>query len=60
MQSRLTLLIAEQHVADLHRAADHHRLVRAATAVSRSAPAARPLAAEPVTLMRAVSRTVAR
>jgi hypothetical protein len=31
MQSRLIHIAAQQHIAELHRAADHRRLVHAAT-----------------------------
>jgi hypothetical protein len=31
MHPQLTLIIAQQHIADLHRAADHNRLVHTAT-----------------------------
>jgi hypothetical protein len=31
MHPQLTVILAQQHIADLHRAADHHRLVHAAT-----------------------------
>ena len=36
MHPRLTLMIAQQHIADLRRGADHDRLVQAATTASRS------------------------
>lgn len=57
MHPQLTL-IAQQHSADLRRAADHHRLVQAATAAGRSdAPTAgRPVAVAPVTPMRRLRR----
>ena len=47
MHPQLTLIIAQQHIADLHRAADHNRLVdTAATAISSHAvPAPRHAAA---------------
>ena len=49
MHSRLTPLAAQQHIADLHRAADHHRLVHTATtaASSHAIPAPRHAAAAP-------------
>lgn len=31
MHPQLTLIAAQQHIADLHRAADHNRLVHTAT-----------------------------
>jgi hypothetical protein len=34
-------IAAQEHVADLHRAADHNRLVRAATITSHAVPATR-------------------
>jgi len=54
MHPQLTLIVAQQHIADLRRAADHDRLVQAATTGSRSeAPTAgRPVVAAPVTLIR--------
>jgi len=61
MHPQLTLIVAEQHVADLRRSADHDRLVQAATTASRSdAPTAgRPAAAAPVTLIRRLRRRLA-
>ncbi len=49
-----TFLVAQQHIADLHRAADHHRLVHTATTVSSShaVPAPRHAAAAPVSFLR--------
>jgi hypothetical protein len=46
--------IATQHIADLHRAADRHRLVRAATSATsgHAVPAPRHAAAAPVSLLR--------
>jgi hypothetical protein len=35
MHPQLTLIAAQQHIADLHRAADHNRLVHTATTSSR-------------------------
>src|SRR3954447_17154142 len=46
MHSQLTLIVARQHIADLHRAAEHHRLVRTATR-SHTLPARRPHRALP-------------
>jgi hypothetical protein len=34
MHPQLTAIRAQQHIADLHRAADHDRLVQAATTVA--------------------------
>jgi hypothetical protein len=48
-------LIAQQHIADLHRAADHHRLVRTATS-SHARPAPRHAAAGPVPFLRWLRR----
>jgi len=69
MHPQLTLIVAQQHIADLRRAADHNRLVQAATTASRSdaptasrsdAPTAgRPVAAAPVTLIRRLRRHLA-
>ena len=58
MHPQLALTAAQQHIADLRRAADHDRLVRAATTASRSHPptASRPIAAAPVTLLRRLRR----
>jgi hypothetical protein len=53
-----TLIVAQQRIADLHRAADHDRLVHTATTASRSdAPTAgRPVAAAPVSFLRWLGR----
>jgi hypothetical protein len=58
MHPHPTLIVAQQHVADLRRAADHDRLVEAATTASRSeAPTAGgPTAAAPVTIIRRLRR----
>jgi hypothetical protein len=47
MHPGLTLIAAQQHIADLHRAADHNRLVHNATTAtsSHAAPAPRHAAA---------------
>jgi hypothetical protein len=37
MHPQLTLIAAQEHIADLHRAADHDRLVHAATTTSSHA-----------------------
>jgi hypothetical protein len=42
MHPQLTLIAAQQHIADLHRAADHRRLVRAATTATSSHAVAAP------------------
>jgi len=54
MHSRLTQFAAQQHIADLHRAADRRRLVHAATRASSSqaATATHRDAAMPVTFLR--------
>jgi hypothetical protein len=46
-----TFLVAQQHIADLHRAADHNRLVHTATS-SHAGPAPRHAAAAPVSFLR--------
>ena len=54
-------IVAQQHIADLRRAADHERLVQAVTTASRSdapPPAAHAVAA-PVTLIRRLRRRLA-
>jgi hypothetical protein len=51
------ILIAQQHIADLHRAADHNRLVHTATATSSHAVRApRHAAAAPVSFLRWLRR----
>jgi hypothetical protein len=47
MHPQLTLIAAQQHIADLHRAADHNRLVHTATSAtsSHAVPAPRHAAA---------------
>jgi hypothetical protein len=52
VHSQLTPLIAKQHIADLRRAAEHHHLVRAATAAGTSDAVGRPVVADPATLVR--------
>jgi hypothetical protein len=54
-------LIAQQHIADLHRAADHHRLVHTATTAtsSHAGPAPRHAAAAPVPFLRWLRRRLA-
>jgi hypothetical protein len=46
--------IATQHIADLHRAADHNRIVHAATSAtsSHALPSPRHAAAVPVSFLR--------
>jgi hypothetical protein len=53
MHPQLTLYVAQQRIADRHRAAEHNRLVRsAATATSSHAgPAPRDTAAPPVSFL---------
>jgi hypothetical protein len=60
MHPQLTLIAAQQHIADLHRAADHNRLVHTPTTATSSHPgpaprraaAAAAAAAEPVSFLR--------
>jgi hypothetical protein len=54
-------IVAQQRIADLRRAADHDRLVQAATSASRSdgPTAGRPVVAAPVTLIRRLRRRLA-
>ena len=61
MHPQLALIVAQQHIADLRRAADHDRLMQAATTASRSdAPTAgRTVAAAPVTFIRRLRRHLA-
>ena len=61
MHPQLTHLAAQQHIADLHRAADHNRLVHAATSAtsSHAAPAPRHAAAAPVSFLRWLRRRLA-
>jgi hypothetical protein len=49
MHPQLTLIAAQQHIDDLHRAADHNRLVHTATTAtsSHAVPAPRHAAAAP-------------
>ena len=58
MHSRLTFIAAQQHIADLHRAADHNRLVHAATTAtsSHAVPAPPHTAAGPVSFLRWLRR----
>jgi hypothetical protein len=50
MHPQLTLIV-QQHIADLHRAADHRRLVHSATS-GRAVPAPGHAAAVPVSFVR--------
>jgi hypothetical protein len=61
MHPQLTLIAAQQHIADLHQAADHNRVAHtAATATSNhSIPAPRHAAAAPVSLLRWLRRRLA-
>jgi hypothetical protein len=60
MHPQLTLIAAQQHIADLHRAADHNRLVHTATTTSSHAiPAPRHAAAAPVPFLRWLRRRLA-
>jgi hypothetical protein len=61
MHPQLILIAAQQHIADLHRAADHNRLVHTATTATSShavpAPAPRhAAAAAPVSFLRWLRR----
>ena len=58
MHPELTIIAAQKHIADLHRAADHNRLVHTATTAtsSHAVPAPRHAAAAPVTLIRRLRR----
>jgi hypothetical protein len=58
MHPRLTVILAEQHIADLHRAADHRRLVHTATTAKpqRRPTDVRPVAATPVSFLRRLRR----
>jgi hypothetical protein len=62
MHPQTALNVAQQHIADLRRAADHDRLAQIATTARRSdAPTAgHPVAATPVTLIRRLRRRLAR
>jgi len=57
MHPQLTLIVAQQRIADLLRAADHDRLVHTATtATSSHAVAPRHAAAAPVSFLRWLRR----
>jgi hypothetical protein len=61
MHHQLTLIVAQQHVADLHRAADHNRFMHpaAATTTSHTAAAPRHAAAAPVSFLHWLRRRLA-
>lgn len=60
MHPQQALIVAQQHIADLHRAADHDRLVHAPAATSSHAvPAPRHAAAAPVSFLRWLRRRLA-
>ena len=61
MHPQLTFIAAQQHIADLHRAADHNRLVHTATSAtgSRAGPAPRHAAAAPVSFLHWLRRRLA-
>ena len=58
MHPQLTLIVAQQQIADLRRAADHDRLVHAVTTASGSDAVAAPrhAAAGPFSFLRRVRR----
>jgi hypothetical protein len=58
MHPQLTLIPAQQRIADLHRAADHDRLVHIATTAtsSHAVPTPRHAAAAPVSFLRWLRR----
>jgi len=61
LHPQLTLIAAQQHIADLHRAADHNRLVHTAntTTSSHAVPAPRHATAAPVSFLRWLRRRLA-
>ncbi len=61
MHPQLTLIAAQQHIADLHGAADHNRLVHTASSAttSHAVPAPRHAAAAPVSFLRWLRRRLA-
>ena len=61
MHPQVTLIAAQQHIADLQRAADHKRLVHTATTAtsSHAVPAPRPPAAAPVSFLHWLRRRLA-
>ena len=57
MHSRLTHIVAQEHSADLHRAADHTRLVHAAsTTSSHAVPGPRHAVTASVSFLRRLRR----
>ena len=56
MHPQLTIIVAQQHIADLCRAADHNRLVHTATTATSSHAVP---AAAPVSFMRWLRRRLA-
>jgi hypothetical protein len=61
MHPQLALIVAQQHIAELHRAADHHRLVHTATTATNghAVPVPRHAAAAPVSFLRWLRRRLA-
>ena len=61
MHPQVVLSAARQHIADLHRAADHSRLVHTATTAtsSQAVPAPRHATAAPVSFLRWLRRRLA-
>jgi hypothetical protein len=58
MHPQVILIVAQQRIADVRRAADHDRLVQAATTAtsSHAVPAPRHAAAAPVSFLRWLRR----
>jgi len=61
MNPQLALIAAQQHIADLHRAADHDRLVHTTTAATscQAVPAPRHATPAPVSFLRWLRRRLA-
>ena len=61
MHPQLTLIVAQQHIADLRRAADHNRLVHTVTTATKSHadPAPHHAPAAPVSFQRWLHRRLA-
>ena len=61
MHPQLTHILAQQHIADLHRAAEHNRLVHTATTAtsSHAVPGPRHAAAASVSFLRWLRRRLA-
>jgi hypothetical protein len=59
MHPQLTLIAAQQHIADLHRAADRNRLVHSATTATSSHAVPAPHHAAPVSFPRRLRRRLA-